>query len=97
MDKEDIVSAIDYCQHNNIELSFIQTLHEHGMIETVVVEERLFLPLSQLPRLEKIVRLHFELDINLEGIETINHLLDRMEKMRDEINKLNNLLKAYEG
>lgn len=97
MDKEDIVSAIDYCQHNNIELSFIQTLHEHGMIDTVVVEERLFLPLSQLPRLEKIVRLHFELDINLEGIETINHLLDRMEKMRDEINKLNNLLKAYEG
>jgi hypothetical protein len=49
-----------------------------------------------LGRLEKIVRLHFELDINLEGIETIAHLLERMEGMQEKIVQLTNRLKAYE-
>lgn len=96
MDKEELISAIQFCQYNNVELSFIHALQEHGMIETVVVEERIFFPSSQLERLEKIVRLHFELDINLEGIETITYLLERMGHMQNEINKLTNRLKAYE-
>jgi hypothetical protein len=66
------------------------------MIETVTVQEEIFLPLTELERLEKIVRLHFELDINLEGIETISHLLDRMEEMQRDIQRLTNRLKAYE-
>jgi hypothetical protein len=49
-----------------------------------------------LGRLERIVRLHFELDINLEGIETITHLLERMEAMQENIARLKNRLKAYE-
>lgn len=96
MQSEDIVLASDFCVHHNIELSFIRSLEEHGMIETVLVKEEIFLPLSQLPRLEKILRLHFELDINLEGIETITHLLDRIEEMQGHITMLHNRLKAYE-
>jgi hypothetical protein len=75
MQDENLVSATTFCVYHNIELSFIHSLKEHGMIETVTVEEEIFLPLTQLDRLERIVRLHFELDINLEGIETITHLL----------------------
>jgi hypothetical protein len=67
------------------------------MIETVMVEEAIFLPLSQLDRLEKIVRLHFELNINLEGIQTITHLLERIEEMQEHITKLTNRLRAYES
>jgi hypothetical protein len=96
MRDEDIIPATEFCVHHNIELSFIQSLKELGMIETVMVEESIFLPLSQLGRLEKIVRLHFELDINLEGIETITHLLKRIEDMQGHINRLTNRLKAYE-
>jgi len=96
MQDENMVPATTFCVHHNIELSFIHSLKEHGMIETVVVAEELLLPLSQLERLEKIVRLHFELDINLEGIETITHLLDRMEEMQNNIQRLTNRLKAYE-
>jgi chaperone modulatory protein CbpM len=96
MQKEDMVSASEFCIHHNVEISFIHSLKEHGLIETVLEEENIFLPVSELARLEKIVRLHFELDINLEGIETIAHLLERMEGMQRQIVQLNNLLKAYE-
>lgn len=97
MQNEDMVSANEFCIHHDIGLSFIQSLTEHGLIETVVLEENIFLPVSQLGRLEKIIRLHFELDINLEGVETITHLLQRMEEMQENITRLNNRLKALEG
>ena len=96
MQQEDLVPASEFCAYHSIELSFIQSLQEHGMIETVLEEEKIFLPVSQMARLEKIVRLHFELDISLEGIETITHLLDRMEQMQKDITRLTNRLRAYE-
>jgi hypothetical protein len=97
MQHDDIISATEFCVHHNIEISFIESLREQDMIETVMVEEAIFLPLSQLDRLEKIVRLHFELNINLEGIQTITHLLERIEEMQEHITKLTNRLRAYES
>ena len=96
MQSEDIIPASEFCLHHNIELSFINSLTENGLIEIVLVNEKIFLPVSQLERLEKIVRFHFELDINLEGIETITHLLERMKGMQEQINLLTNRLRAYE-
>jgi chaperone modulatory protein CbpM len=92
-----MVPASEFCIHHNIELSFIHSLREYNMIETVQKEEKIYLPISELPRLEKIIRLHFELDINLEGIETITHLLDRMAVMEESIKQLTNRLKVFEG
>jgi chaperone modulatory protein CbpM len=97
MQNEDMVPATEFCMHHNIELSFIHSLKEYDMIETVLKEEKIYLPISELPRLEKIIRLHFELDINLEGIETITHLLKRMELMQERIIQLTNRLKGLEG
>jgi chaperone modulatory protein CbpM len=97
MQNEDMVPATEFCMHHNIELSFIHSLKEYDMIETVLKEEKIYLPISELPRLEKIIRLHFELDINLEGIETITHLLKRMELMQERIIQLTNRIKGLEG
>lgn len=96
MQREDVVSASEFCLHHNIELSFIHSLEEHGMIETVLIEESIYLPVSQLENLERILRLHFELDINVEGIETISHLLEKMKVMQEQIINLKHRLKLYE-
>ena len=91
-----MILAETFCVHHQIALSFIQQLRKQGMIETVIVEGNIFIPESELVRLEKIMHLHFDLDINLEGIETINYLLDRITHMQQEITTLNNRLKAWE-
>jgi hypothetical protein len=96
MELHDMIPARDFCIHHNLELSFIRTLEDHGMIETVTIEETLFVPNVQLERLEKIVRLHADLDINLEGIDTIIHLLQRIEEQQAEIMLLKNRLERYE-
>lgn len=94
MEQEELIPADEFCIHNNIELSFIYSLRDYGLVETVVIEENIFLHKDALDLVEKIVRLHYDLDINLEGIQTITHLLKKIEKMQEQIVHLTNSLKA---
>ncbi|MEO7982986.1 MAG: chaperone modulator CbpM [Bacteroidota bacterium] len=96
MHTEEMIPAEEFCIHHQIELSFIYSLQESGLVETSRIEEKLFVPVNQLERLEKLVRLYYEMDINLEGIETITYLLQRMNAMQQQIVQLSNRLRIYE-
>ena len=96
MQTEEMIPADEFCIHHNIELSFIYSLKESGLVEIVSTEEKIFLPANQLPNLEKLVRLYYEMDINLEGMETITYLLQRIGEMQQQIAQLNNRLGRYE-
>ncbi len=96
MQTEELIPASEFCIHHNIELSFIYSLKESGLIEITVVDEKIFVPLSQLSLLEKLVRLYYEMDINLEGIETITYLLERMNDLQKQLLLLNNRMRMYE-
>ena len=95
MQTDKMIAADEFCTHHHVELSFIHSLKESGLLEVSVVEEKVYLPVSQLCHLEKIIRL-YEMDINLEGIETISYLLERMNSMQEQIRELNNRLSFYE-
>jgi hypothetical protein len=82
----------EFCEHYNVEFSFISSLAEFGLMEIATVEQKQFIYTTQLRQLEKIIRLHYEMDINLEGIEAITHLLDRVGRMQQEITFLKNKL-----
>jgi uncharacterized Fe-S cluster-containing MiaB family protein len=97
MNKGNMITANEFCTCHNIEISFLNSLQEAGMLEITTIKETEYIHENQLNELEKIVRLYFELDINIEGIETINHLLRRINNMQDEITLLKNRLRLYEG
>lgn len=97
MPTQDMITAKEFCIHHNVEMTFIQSLGQSGLIEITQTEEEICVPVQQLPQLEKMVRLYYEMDINMEGIETITHLLNRMNAMQYEIVKLQNRLQMYEG
>ena len=97
MHNEHLISAIEFCTNHEIEISFISSLHETGLIEIIRIEETEYIDESQLVQLERIVRFYYDLGINLEGIETINHLLDRMNDLQGEIIALKNRLRLYES
>lgn len=96
MQTENLISINDFCLSHNIEISFINSLQKAGLIEVTIIDETEFINAVYLQQLEKIVTFYYELDINLEGIETINHLLQRIELMQDEITMLRNRLGLYE-
>lgn len=96
MQTQEMIPANECCVHYQIEASFIDSLRDAGLIEIAVVEEQLYVPATQLGQLEKMVRLYYEMDINLEGIETITYLLQRMNEMQQQILQLHNRLSIYE-
>ncbi|NEW82177.1 MAG: MerR family transcriptional regulator [Mariniphaga sp.] len=96
MQTEHLIAVNDFCINHNIEVSFISSLQETGLIEIAFVEETAFLDADQLQQVEKFMRFYYDLDINLEGIETITHLLRRVNSMQEEIIMLRNRLSLYE-
>ncbi|MBK7634285.1 MAG: MerR family transcriptional regulator [Saprospiraceae bacterium] len=53
-----------------------------------------YLPEEQLPVLEQIIRVHCDLKINLEGIDVITHMIQRMENMQQTIQQLENKIEV---
>ena len=97
MEAENMIPVSEFCIYHNIELSFIYSLRESGLIDITSVEEKIFVPVSQLKHLEQLMRLKQEMDINIEGIETIAHLLQRIKDLQQHIVQLNNKLAFYQN
>lgn len=95
--RTDLVIVSEYCQKCHIDPSFIGLLQEGGLIDTPCVEEgERYLFASQLRDVERYARLYYDLSINIEGIEAIHHLLDRMNGLREEVRTLRSRLRLYE-
>lgn len=97
METADLVLAGDFCSHHHISFAFISGLQEAGLVEITVVNEQQFLHLEQLREIEKLVRLHNELDINPEGIEAIVHLLQKVHSLQQELRTVKQQLHWYQG
>lgn len=96
MQIDNFVAVQQFCISHNLEVAFIEILQQHGLIEITTIEEITYLPVSELPHAERIARLHHELGINIEGIDAIKYLLQRIESMQEEITTLKNKLSLYE-
>jgi len=95
MVQEKYIPAEIFCTHHHIDYSFIRSLSENGLVQMMVVEQQECIPESILPEIEKYIHLHYDLSINIEGIEAITHILQRVEAMQHEITLLKNKLDLY--
>ncbi|MFT6883249.1 MAG: hypothetical protein ACI83W_001878 [Marinoscillum sp.] len=96
MQHEKLIALEEICSHHKIDSSFVYFLNEKGLIRVILIEEAYFMELDQLPFLEKYIDFHYFLEINLEGIETISHLLRQINELQEEANALRNRLQFYE-
>lgn len=91
----ELIIVSDYCHKCHIEPSFIELLQEGGLIEVYTEGGERYLFVSQLPEVERYSRMYYDLSINMEGIDAIHHLLERMENMHKEISSLQSQLVVY--
>jgi len=96
MEKEEMIHVEQCCTHYEIEMTFVHSLQDAGLLNIITTGEENYLPHEELGSLEKFIRLHHDLNINTEGIEAINYMLERMEAMQQEITYLKNRLGIYE-
>jgi chaperone modulatory protein CbpM len=97
MENEQLIAIETFCTYYNVEYAFVESLERQELIETVHVSEGDFLHIPHLQKIERMVRLHHDLDINVEGIEAVNTLLDRIHFLDREIVALKNRLRFYEN
>jgi chaperone modulatory protein CbpM len=87
---ENLITITTICTYHEVEYTFINSLGEAGLLQLQVVDQTPCIPESDLQKLEKMIRMHHELEINVAGIEAITHLLERVEQMQEEIRVLRN-------
>ena len=84
MEKE-LILLSEYCNNSRAELDFILSLENEGLIETEVYGNDKYLKSKQLDSLEMFSRLHYDLSVNVAGIDIIHNLLNKMQAMHQEL------------
>ncbi|SHN67689.1 MerR HTH family regulatory protein [Flavobacterium fryxellicola] len=85
-----------YIQYN-LEMSFFFKLHEMGLLEILTVDETKYVRPESVHEIEKMIRIHEELEVNIHGIDVILNLLEKIELLQNELISVKNRLSLYES
>jgi hypothetical protein len=96
MNSTNLIQIKQFCVYHEIEHTFITELHNYGLVTIIFLEEDEYLQPEQLPTVEKMIRLHYDLKINLEGIDAIANLLNKIEVLQQTLTATQNKLRLYE-
>jgi hypothetical protein len=93
MNTDNLLRIEQFCDHYNVEFTFVNSLQEIGLIKIIVVEDSQYLFADDLQEIEKLVHLHYELGINIEGIDVISNLLKQLDDLQQALTDAKNKLK----
>ncbi len=96
MSLDNFIPLNNLCTHYKVEMSFFDSLNEMGLIEIVTIEQTHFLQKEKASDIDKIIRIHQDLNINIEGIDTIFNLLDKIDTLQSKLITVQNRLRLYE-
>lgn len=82
------ISVVQFSQYHQIEPQFVIDLYENGLVVLSELNQEYFIEEEQLTSIEKYVKFHYDLGINLEGIEVIHHLLDQITTLQKQLKHL---------
>ena len=94
--KSEYIIISEYCIQSHIEPGFLAELENEGLIEIEIMDNERYLHISQLRNLEQYKRWYYDLSINVAGIDVIQNLLDRIDVMQDEMNRMKEQLKLID-
>ena len=96
MADQEIIPVETYCSYYQVEIEFIRTLEEYGLISIRYEEMKGFIQKEDVAQLERFSRLHYDLNINVPGIDALQHLLEKIRALQEETESLRNRLNIYE-
>jgi chaperone modulatory protein CbpM len=96
MNTDNLIRIEYFCEQYNVELAFVNSLHEFGLINVSVVEDSKYLSNDDLKEIEKLIRLHYELGVNMEGIDVISNLLNQIADLQQELTTAKNKISSLD-
>ena len=97
MNMENLIPIPLLCAHYEVEMSFFTNLNEMGLLEIKTIETSQYIDSDAVYEIEKMVRMHQELDVNIEGIDIVFNLLQKIDVLQNELTTLKNRLRLYES
>jgi hypothetical protein len=94
---ENLIPIPLLCAHYEVEMSFFTNLNEMGLLEIKTIETSQYIDSDAVYEIEKMVRMHQELDVNIEGIDIVFNLLQKIDMLQNELTALKNRLRLYES
>ena len=91
------ITYTECLQIYQVEETFLDALQSSGLIEVVIEDEDKYIEYDYLQEIEQFVRWYYELEINIEGIEALHHMLRKMEQLQEDVEKLRGELKFYKS
>lgn len=96
MSKVTYIPIKTLCTYYKVETAFFQSLNDYGLVEITTIEKLPCIEKKQIKSLDSIVRLHQDLNINFEGIDTVLNLLDKIQDLQSELLMTKNRLRIFE-
>jgi chaperone modulatory protein CbpM len=94
------ISREELVEIYKIEITFFDELVEFGLLNVQTENEVRYLMYEDLPVFERFANWHYDLEINLPGLEVIDNMLQKMEHLkqrnRELIHKLSAINDKYE-
>jgi hypothetical protein len=96
MKNKNYILLTHFCQHTSISDSFLKSLIDYNLISYKEMENDFYILDEEITEIERMHRLHDDLGINLEGLDVIKEMLNRLQKMEEEMAYLKKRLNIYE-
>ncbi|NND07484.1 MAG: MerR family transcriptional regulator [Saprospiraceae bacterium] len=96
MNTKEYLLIREVCHHYTIEVNFVSRLHDVGLIKLHQLDDRWYLHEEEVSTLEKVLRLHHDLNVNVEGIDIIFNLLERIDELEQQLGIARERLLIYE-
>lgn len=96
MKTDELVALKILCTHYEVGMEFFSKLNELDLIEVHTREQIDYVHRDKVGDIERMIRLHVELNINHEGIDTVFNLLEKIERLESEVLTMKNRLRRYE-
>ncbi|MEO7175315.1 MAG: chaperone modulator CbpM [Saprospiraceae bacterium] len=83
--------------HYQVEPKYFRALAAEGIIEIHQFEQADYIDEDKIRHLERILRLQKDLNLDIDSVDIIFTLLNRIEGLNAELNSLRNKIEFYEG
>lgn len=97
MNIENLIPLPALSTHYKVEIAFFNNLSEMGLLEIKTIEEAQYIHPDAIFEIEKMIRMHQELAVNIEGIDVVLNLLQKIDELQNELVSVKNRLRLYES
>ena len=88
MEQQHRISKTKVIRLYKIKSSFFNDLVANGLIKTEIIDRVTYVHYDQLSALERFVDWHYDLEINVPSMQIIHRLLEKIQVLQEENQKL---------